>query len=394
MSQQPISLSPDLSKLKDEGYEVEIVSGHLVLHNVPYVNAKKEVRRGTLVSELNLAANKTVRPGTHVVTFAGEYPCDSHGQPLEKIRAGSQRTQISDTLVTEHSFSSKPRAEGYNDYFEKMTTYVAIVASPAEAIDRNATAKTWRVIETDDPNCVFNYIDTASSRAGITALTSKLEAATIAIVGGGGTGAYVLDLVAKTPVRAIHVFDKDKYLQHNAFRTPGGASLEQLKAILDKVQYLKDTYSRMHRNIIAHPFHIDNSNVDCLRGMDFVFLCLDGGRDKQAIVEKLEELGIPFIDVGMGVELVDDRLLGVLRVTTSTPEKRDHVRGKKRISFAGDGYENMYSRNVQIAELNALNAALAVIKWKKLCGFYADLEKEHFSTYTIDGNMLINEDRA
>jgi antirestriction protein ArdC len=27
--------------------------------------------------------------------------------------------------------------------------------------------------------------------------------------------------------------------------------------------------------------------------------------------------------------------------------------------------------NIQIAELNALNAALAVIKWKKLCGFYA-----------------------
>ena len=26
-------------------------------------------------------------------------------------------------------------------------------------------------------------------------------------------------------------------------------------------------------------------------------------------------------------------------------------------------------------------------------GFYRDLEEEHFCTYTIDGNTVINEDR-
>jgi hypothetical protein len=149
----------------------------------------------------------------------------------------------------------------------------------------------------------------------------------------------------------------------------------------------------MHRKIFAHGTYIDASNVECLRGMDFVFLCLDQGRAKQVIVEKLEEFGIPFVDVGMGVELIDDGLIGVLRVTTSTTAKREHVRTKNRIAFTGDGREDLYSRNIQIAELNALNAALAVIKWKKHCGFYVDLEKEHFSTYTIDGNTLTNEDK-
>ena len=51
-----------------------------------------------------------------------------------------------------------------------------------------------------------------------------------------------------------------------------------------------------------------------------------------------------------------------------------------------------YARNIQIADLNALNAILAVIKWKKLFGFYVDLEREHHSTYTINGNVLMNED--
>ena len=99
-----------------------------------------------------------------------------------------------------------------------------------------------------------------------------------------------------------------------------------------------------------------------------------------------------FIDVGMGVETVEDSLRGIVRVTISTPQMRTHLR--KRVSLSeGDG-ENEYSRNIQIAELNALNAALAVIKWKKYCGIYQDLEHEHCCAYTINGNTIANEDQA
>ena len=49
-----------------------------------------------------------------------------------------------------------------------------------------------------------------------------------------------------------------------------------------------------------------------------------------------------------------------------------------------------YHRNVQTVELNALNAALAVIRWKKWRGLYLDLEGETQSTYTLDGNHLAN----
>ena len=138
---------------------------------------------------------------------------------------------------------------------------------------------------------------------------------------------------------------------------------------------------------------MDGSNVDELNGMDFVFLCLDRGKDKKLIVDKLEEFGTPFIDVGLGVLLVDDSLGGVLRITTSTAKQRDHVKTKGRIPFSSGDEEDEYARNIQIADLNALNAALAVIKWKKLFGFYRDLENEYYSTYTVDGNTLTNEDQ-
>jgi hypothetical protein len=94
----------------------------------------------------------------------------------------------------------------------------------------------------------------------------------------------------------------------------------------------------------------------------------------------------------MGVELHDGALGGVLRMTAATPARGDHA--SARIPFADDAGGDDYSSNIQIADLNALNAALAVIRWKKLFGFYRDLDREHHSTYTIDGNMLLNEDKA
>jgi hypothetical protein len=79
-------------------------------------------------------------------------------------------------------------------------------------------------------------------------------------------------------------------------------------------------------------------------------------------------------------------------VTASAPEKRDHFRS--RVGFGDQNQENEYERNIQIAELNCLNAAMAVIKWKKMCGFYLDMEHEYSSTYTISVNMLLSEDLA
>ena len=93
----------------------------------------------------------------------------------------------------------------------------------------------------------------------------------------------------------------------------------------------------------------------------------------------------------MGIQLGEDNTLGgIVTVTTSTANKRDHFRG--RTAFSDGEATNEYSENVQISELNALNAALAVIKWKKLCGYYHDVTKEHWCAYTIRTNQLTSED--
>ncbi|MCF8296771.1 MAG: hypothetical protein K9J13_04430, partial [Saprospiraceae bacterium] len=130
-------------------------------------------------------------------------------------------------------------------------------------------------------------------------------------------------------------------------------------------------------------------NIELLKGFSYVFICIDSNSAKEIILSKLIDVGIPFFDVGLGLEIADESLIGMLRVTTGTPSKHDHI--PSRIGTV-DVDDNEYSTNIQIADLNALNALMAIIKWKKMSGFYNDLKEEHHSTYTINTSQLINED--
>jgi len=392
MYRQPTNRSPDIQRLISDGYEIEIKSDHLVMSAVPYVNANREVRRGILVSTLNLVGDRTTTPETHVIMFSGEFPCDRNGKLLTKIANSSNRKDLGGGLAVDHHFSSKPISGRYADYHEKMTTYAAILSNEAAAIEPDVTPRTFRVIEASDDCGPFQYLDTASSRAGIGAMARKLEQEIVGIIGLGGTGSYVLDFVSKTHAPEIHLFDGDVFGQHNAFRAPGATAIEGLVLRPLKVDYFKSEYDHFRRGIHAHGVYLDDTNAAQLENLTFVFLCMDAGPAKAHIVSALEGFGIPFVDAGMGLDLIEGQITGSLRTTFSEGSYREVSRA--RMPLQGAGHNDFYSRNIQVAELNAFLAVLAVIKWKKYRGFYADLEGELTSVFNIDGNQLLNEDAA
>lgn len=392
MSRQLVSHSPDLLQLQDEGYDIEIRNNNLLIKHVPYVTAERTVAYGILVSELSTSGTCTTTPATHVASFVGSIPCDDQGRELDELINQRGPINLDGELVASCTFSHKPAAS-YPNYYEKMTTYADMLMGYAQVIDRTVIVKTHPPIRQHDDESVFRYLDSASSRARIGAVTRRLQLERVAIVGLGGTGSYILDFVAKTPVNEIHLYDHDRLHTHNAFRAPGASTLEELDSAPKKVDYFQARYDPMHRMIVAHDAYVDESNIDELRGSSFVFVAIDGGPAKKFIIEKLEEFGIPFVDTGMGIYQVGDSLGGIVRTTASTPQQRQHVWENDRISFADEG-DDEYDQNIQIADLNALNAVMAVIKWKKLFGFYTDFEKEYSSTYTIDGNHLLNQDQA
>ena len=166
--------------------------------------------------------------------------------------------------------------------------------------------------------------------------------------------------------------------------------LEQLAARPGKAAHFGAIYSNMRNGIIVHDTFLDESNMSLIDGLDFVFLCLDRGSAKRAIVERLVANGTPFIEVGMGVLLSDGHLGGIVRTVMSTPDTRE--RAASHISYADDdGIANEYATNIQIAELNALNAALAVIGWKKFLGIYRDARHAYYSGYSIASGEIVNE---
>ena len=108
------------------------------------------------------------------------------------------------------------------------------------------------------------------------------------------------------------------------------------------------------------------------------------------IVTQLESWGTPFVDVGMGLFVKRNRIGGLLRAVVSLPDAREEARA--RISLAQDDIVNEYDKNIQIAELNALNACLAVVAWKKYIGYYSDMGHERFVSYSVANSLLSKSD--
>ena len=280
MSQLLINLSPDLKRLQDEGYELAIQNGYALVSNVPYVNAQKEIKFGTLVSNLTLNGNITQKPSDHVMQFIGEQPCNAEGTTIQQIVHTSGNRSLASNIIINRSFSNKPTG-GYDDYHHKFTQYISILQNPAQALLPTATATTFKPIEAVYEDEIFKYIDTNSGRAGITGVYSKFENQRIAIIGLGGTGSYILDFAAKTPIKEIHLFDGDEYCQHNAFRSPGSTSIDDLRDCKFKVEYHKDRYAKMRNGIHAHTCYLDEQNLNLLDGFDFVLSVLIVGQLKK-----------------------------------------------------------------------------------------------------------------
>lgn len=386
MSQTLVGLSPDLRRLVDESYDIEIRRENLLVHHVPFVNEGGSVQYGILVSELSTNGEQTIQPGRHEMWLVGGIPYDHRGQKVSVVNS-EVATDFGEGLVAACSMSAKVHNQSPANYYEKVVNYVSILSRYARGVEPTSTHANFPARESSIEESVFRYHDSFTSRAGLSAVTAKLRIGKVAIVGLGGTGSYILDLVAKTSVDEIHLFDHDAFYAHNAFRAPGAASLDELRVEPCKVNYLANKYDVMRRNIFPYPVMLSAENVSELNGMDFVFLALDAGPQKKTIVDALVAANVPFVDASMGMQRKENTLRGQIQVTTGKSGHYGHI--GRRISFA-DVNANEYDWNIQTADLNMMNAAMAVIKWKKFLGYYADERQELNSSYTVASNLLIN----
>ena len=104
MQQQLISLNTDLKQLLDDGFDLVVDGGHLLVHHIPYVTSLKKVEFGSLVCILTYASpTKLTPPHDHTIYFIGETPCDLNGTPLNAIINNSQKQQLTQNIFSYRS---------------------------------------------------------------------------------------------------------------------------------------------------------------------------------------------------------------------------------------------------------------------------------------------------
>ncbi|CAG9000907.1 MAG: hypothetical protein CENE_02914 [Candidatus Celerinatantimonas neptuna] len=387
MSTKLTDLNPSILRLIDEGFDVEIVNQHLLVHSIPYINSSGIIEFGVFACSYNGMGEQDTRPKDHTMWFQGNKPFMSTGREMSQVINHSNSRQLFQGFTVQHYLSNKPNGQPFTNFYDKVVHYHTLFISQVRTIEPNADARIGRIHRERDGRSVFQDPDTASSRVGITAISQKLEGDKVAIIGLGGTGSYILDQLAKTPVSSILLCDGDTLEPHNAFRSPGAIAFEELEKKPKKVEYYQALYSQMHKNICITDKFINSDNVSILKDCDFIFLAIDSGSARKILTDSLVEMGIPFIDVGLGIERLeledgDVVLRGSCRVTLATPEKHEHL--SKHLVFKDDDPdEAIYKSNIQVADMNGINAMLAVGVWKQYKLFYhGDCNEPHNIIYT------------
>jgi hypothetical protein len=162
---------------------VAIDSGYLVVRDISYLDAQRQLQWGAFVAKLEFIDKLTVGQDDHQVWFAGSAPHGLDGKPIPNLGGGPTSLPLGDgsrDVLVQRRFSNKPTAAGkFTDFFEKIESYLTIISGPAMEL-HNANPFTFRTQETI-PASMFKVHDTLTSRAEITDLSAKFADDVVAI---------------------------------------------------------------------------------------------------------------------------------------------------------------------------------------------------------------------
>jgi hypothetical protein len=383
------SHNEDIKCLLEIGYAITEDHGYLVIRDIPYLDNNGQNQTGVIVTKLVDIDGKKVKQDNHQIFFAGSDPYQVDGTPINGLagRPAQLALGASPDVVVQRSFSNKPDCGYFINFFEKIQSYVGIISGPARE-KYGATPYTFRLVEETPSQSVFKFRDTLTSRAQIVDLSSKFADDVVAVIGLGGTGSYVLDFLVKTPVKEIRGFDLDDFHMHTAYRSPG--RLEESELGKRKAEVYQSRYENFRLGLSLQPKYIDAQSEDSLRGVTFAFVCVDKGSSRAGIFDLLVAKRIPFIDVGMGLNRTRGPINGMLRATYYSVEDFQRLRDMDLAELA-DHPDDEYRVHIQIGELNALNAALAVTKYKQLRGFYFEDESLNSLVFEVGDLKTANE---
>ncbi len=244
----------------------------------------------------------------------------------------------------------------------------------------------------------FNIPNTFEARSGVRSMQDRIRHQRIVIIGLGGTGAYLLDLLVKTPVAQIHLYDFDDMEWHNFLRAPGAPTSDEInsqkQARLSKVSYYSTKYAPLRDGVVSHAAQVTDpaALVEFLstHSIDFAFVSIDQRREsdsprQDAVYDALSKAEVPFIDSGVSITIENERVRGAV---TTSGYLGGSVEWKQAIPNARMGGDAIGYRNVQLPEVNALAASLSVMEWRRRTDQYANESRAFLHRFRLESAQV------
>ena len=329
----------------------------------------------------------------HAVRITTDGECDGRvyyadGTPIENYVGGDGKTWSNISIKRGAQGRPEPD-ETSHDLLHRYAKHIVGAVSAAGYSEPAALAM-------PDP---FHIPNTFEARAAIAPIQDRIRGQRIAIIGLGGTGAYLLDLISKTPLSEIHLLDSDRVDWHTLKRAPGAPTVEEIELVLAgsllKVDYYHSKYTAFRDGIHPHRIRVDSkSKFDEFLSaypVDFAFVCVDqlteGDSARQdALYGALSEAEVPFIDSGVSITVKDRAVTGA--VTTSFYEAGSTAwKGaipNAKVEGDAPGY-----RNVQLPEVNALAASLAVMEWRRRTEQYVSKSASFLHKFRLEKPSIV-----
>ena len=377
MSPTPTNHEKQLAGVLQAGFDCVIEDDTLTVGPIPYRLSTGGVDHGYLICHLARSGEDIASPSDHTAKWIGdEVPHHRDGREMDKLILDRTPTTWSNGR-TSICTMSRNLPEPYTDYGQKMLTYARLIAQEA--------SNDWRIpdhgkISVKDKNRLVDK-ETGLNRVGIGHLDKLLAKENLAVIGAGGTGGHIVDLISKTNVQQIDIFDPDEVSVHTQLRWPGVVERNLVSQGTNKAEYLASFYGRRTNcNLRGYPVKVTKANLSLVTDKTMVFVAIDDGKARREILTGLAASNVNFLDCGIDLQLVggadnDDALTASARITRcheeESPEKQLEI---AKGTPGGNDVEanNLYARNIQTVEMNSLNATLAVIAWKQAIGFYQD----------------------
>lgn len=205
----------------------------------------------------------------------------------------------------------------------------------------------------------------------------------IAIVGLGGVGAWIADLLTKADVAEVHGWDADVIEAKNIIRMPGAVNPDWIGK--PKAEWFEETYRQIHRQVHGHPKYVDEQTAAGMcSNATFGFVAVDNDEGRKIACAAMAAAGIPFVDVGISLNRRDGQVSASIRVTTARPHDDAWRKAIPKVDKAG---QETYGK-LELPDVAAVAAGLAVQSWRKVRGQSAQESASECMVYRTEADTI------